>query len=135
MISQAGRRLKDFPVETNGEALVEAIRMIPGQTPTTTKSTPSVRSADSARTNPLAGVDTLGGANLAGELRVLRERSQHPGLVGARLVPRPLLQPTRELDQRLRHLDSPTQSRECSEKDRSDPLAAASAWWTVPTAS
>ena len=30
VISQAGRRLKDFPVETNGQALVEAIRMIPG---------------------------------------------------------------------------------------------------------
>jgi transposase len=31
VISQAGKRLKDFPVETNGQALVEAIRMIPGQ--------------------------------------------------------------------------------------------------------
>jgi transposase len=31
VISQAGKRLKDFPVETNGEALVEAIRMIPGR--------------------------------------------------------------------------------------------------------
>ncbi len=31
VISQAGRRLKDFPVETNGQALVEAIRMIPGR--------------------------------------------------------------------------------------------------------
>ena len=30
IISQAGKRLKDFPVETNGQALVEAIRMIPG---------------------------------------------------------------------------------------------------------
>ncbi len=30
MISQSGRRLKDFPVETNGQALVEAVRMIPG---------------------------------------------------------------------------------------------------------
>jgi transposase len=30
VISQAGKRLKDFPVETNGQALVEAIRMIPG---------------------------------------------------------------------------------------------------------
>ncbi len=30
VISQAGKRLKDFPVETNGRALVEAIRMIPG---------------------------------------------------------------------------------------------------------
>jgi transposase len=30
VISDAGRRLKDFPVETNGQALVEAIRMIPG---------------------------------------------------------------------------------------------------------
>jgi transposase len=31
VISQAGRRLKDFPVETNGQALVEAVRMIPGE--------------------------------------------------------------------------------------------------------
>ena len=31
LISQAGKRLRDFPVETNGEALVEAIRMIPGR--------------------------------------------------------------------------------------------------------
>jgi hypothetical protein len=31
VISQAGKRLKDFPVETNGQALVEAIRRIPGQ--------------------------------------------------------------------------------------------------------
>jgi transposase len=31
VISQAGKRLKDFPVETNGQALVEAVRMIPGQ--------------------------------------------------------------------------------------------------------
>jgi transposase len=30
VISQTGKRLKDFPVETNGQALVEAIRMIPG---------------------------------------------------------------------------------------------------------
>ncbi|MCZ6675028.1 MAG: hypothetical protein O7C75_19015, partial [Verrucomicrobia bacterium] len=30
VISQSGRRLKDFPVETNGQALVEAVRMIPG---------------------------------------------------------------------------------------------------------
>ena len=30
VISEAGKRLKDFPVETNGQALVEAIRMIPG---------------------------------------------------------------------------------------------------------
>jgi hypothetical protein len=30
VISEEGRRLKDFPVETNGQALVEAIRMIPG---------------------------------------------------------------------------------------------------------
>ncbi len=30
IISEAGRRIKDFPVETNGQALVEAIRMIPG---------------------------------------------------------------------------------------------------------
>jgi hypothetical protein len=28
VVSQAGKRLKDFPVETNGQALVEAIRMI-----------------------------------------------------------------------------------------------------------
>ena len=31
VISQAGRQLKDFPVETNGKALVEAIRLIPGR--------------------------------------------------------------------------------------------------------
>jgi hypothetical protein len=31
VISQAGKRLKDFPVETHGQALVEAIRMIHGQ--------------------------------------------------------------------------------------------------------
>jgi transposase len=31
VISQAGKRLKDFPVETNGQALVEAIRRIPGE--------------------------------------------------------------------------------------------------------
>ena len=30
VISEKGRRLKDFQVETNGQALVEAIRMIPG---------------------------------------------------------------------------------------------------------
>jgi hypothetical protein len=30
VISHTGRRLKDFPVEANGEALVEAIRRIPG---------------------------------------------------------------------------------------------------------
>ena len=30
VVSQTGKRLKDFPVETNGQALVEAIRMIPG---------------------------------------------------------------------------------------------------------
>ncbi len=30
VISQTGRRLEDFPVETNGQALVEAIRLIPG---------------------------------------------------------------------------------------------------------
>jgi hypothetical protein len=31
VISKAGKRLRDFPVETNGEALVEAVRMIPGR--------------------------------------------------------------------------------------------------------
>jgi hypothetical protein len=31
VISQTGRKLKDFPVETHGEALVEAIQMIPGR--------------------------------------------------------------------------------------------------------
>jgi hypothetical protein len=31
VISDKGRRLRDFPVETNGEALVEAVRMIPGR--------------------------------------------------------------------------------------------------------
>ncbi len=30
VISEKGRKLKDFPVETNGQALVEVIRMIPG---------------------------------------------------------------------------------------------------------
>jgi transposase len=30
VISEKGQKLKDFPVETNGQALVEAIRMIPG---------------------------------------------------------------------------------------------------------
>jgi transposase len=30
VIFEKGRKLKDFPVETNGQALVEAIRMIPG---------------------------------------------------------------------------------------------------------
>jgi hypothetical protein len=30
LISETGRKLRDFPVETNGQALVEAIRMIPG---------------------------------------------------------------------------------------------------------
>jgi len=30
VILQKGRKLKDFPVETNGQALVEAVRMIPG---------------------------------------------------------------------------------------------------------
>ena len=31
VISQAGKRLTDFPIETNGHALVEAIRRIPGR--------------------------------------------------------------------------------------------------------
>jgi transposase len=31
VVSERGRKLKDFPVETNGQALVEAIRMIPGR--------------------------------------------------------------------------------------------------------
>jgi hypothetical protein len=31
VISQTAKRLKDFPVETNGQALVEAVRMIPGR--------------------------------------------------------------------------------------------------------
>ena len=30
VISEKGRKLKDFPVETHGQALVEALRMIPG---------------------------------------------------------------------------------------------------------
>jgi transposase len=30
VISAKGRKLRDFPVETNGQALVEAVRMIPG---------------------------------------------------------------------------------------------------------
>jgi transposase len=31
VISEKGRNLKDFPVETNGQALVEAVRLIPGR--------------------------------------------------------------------------------------------------------
>jgi transposase len=31
VVSETGRRLKDFAVETNGQALVEAVRMIPGR--------------------------------------------------------------------------------------------------------
>ncbi len=31
VISQTGKRLKDLPVETNGQALVEAVRMIAGR--------------------------------------------------------------------------------------------------------
>src|SRR5213594_4285713 len=31
VISEAGKRLKDFPVETNGQALVESVRMILGE--------------------------------------------------------------------------------------------------------
>jgi transposase len=31
VISEKGRKLRDFPVETNGQALVEAVRMIPGR--------------------------------------------------------------------------------------------------------
>ena len=31
VISEKGRKLRDFPVETHGQALVEAVRMIPGQ--------------------------------------------------------------------------------------------------------
>jgi hypothetical protein len=31
VISQTGKRLTDFPIETNGQALVEAIRRIPGR--------------------------------------------------------------------------------------------------------
>ena len=30
VVSESGKQLKNFPVETNGRALVEAIRMIPG---------------------------------------------------------------------------------------------------------
>ena len=30
VVSEKGRKLRDFPVETNGQALVEAVRMIPG---------------------------------------------------------------------------------------------------------
>ena len=30
VITEKGRKLRDFPVETNGQALVEAVRMIPG---------------------------------------------------------------------------------------------------------
>ncbi len=33
VISEKGRKLRDFPVETNGQALVEALRMIPGHKP------------------------------------------------------------------------------------------------------
>jgi hypothetical protein len=31
VISQAGKRLKDVVIETNGQALIEAVRMIPGR--------------------------------------------------------------------------------------------------------
>ena len=31
VISEMGRKLRDFPVETNGQALVKAVRMIPGR--------------------------------------------------------------------------------------------------------
>jgi len=31
VISEAGKKLKNFPVETNGQPLVEAIRMISGR--------------------------------------------------------------------------------------------------------
>ena len=31
VVSETGRKLKDYPLETNGRSLVEAIRMIPGQ--------------------------------------------------------------------------------------------------------
>ena len=31
VISETGRKLRDFPVETNGQALVEAVRTIPGR--------------------------------------------------------------------------------------------------------
>ncbi len=31
VISDTGRKLRDFPVETNGQALVEAVRMISGR--------------------------------------------------------------------------------------------------------
>ena len=30
VISEQGRKLRDFPVETKGKALVEAVRLIPG---------------------------------------------------------------------------------------------------------
>ncbi len=30
VVSEKGRKLRDFPVETHGQALVEAVRMIPG---------------------------------------------------------------------------------------------------------
>ena len=30
VISEKGRKLRDYPIETNGQALVEAVRMIPG---------------------------------------------------------------------------------------------------------
>ena len=31
VISQAGKRLKDVVVETNGQALIEAVQIIPGR--------------------------------------------------------------------------------------------------------
>jgi hypothetical protein len=31
VLSQSGRRLRSFPVETNGRSLIEAIRLIPGR--------------------------------------------------------------------------------------------------------
>ena len=33
VISEKGRKLKDFPAETNGQAMVEAVRMRPGRAP------------------------------------------------------------------------------------------------------
>ena len=33
VISEKGRKLRDFPAETHGQALVEAVRVIPGHKP------------------------------------------------------------------------------------------------------
>ena len=48
----AARRLKDFPVETNGQALVEAVRMVPGQKQLVFEATPPVAEPPDRRLLP-----------------------------------------------------------------------------------